>query len=122
MLPLILLLACGARPDEPPPASPATGPTAPTHPSEPPSGTRADVDDLTLVSTVTLTGLCEPSAAIVGPDGLWIAEDDGLDYLLTAPHTPQSGTAPQRVPLTLGSETVALDDLEAGARIDDEVW
>ena len=129
MLFVLVLIGCGAN--APQPAADPAPPTVPDEQPAPPSvATTASQPDagpgrapmLEPFSRVRLHGMCEPSAAILGERGLWFAEDDGLDYLLTAPATPEATSAVQRVALTHLGAPLKLDDLEGAARQGDEVW
>ena len=117
MLSLVLLLGCGASN-----TTPVSDPAPPEAPVARDEGLPDAPPMLRPFTQVRLRGLCEPSGAVAGAPGLWIGEDDGLDYLLTTSHTPSEGMDVQRVSLTLNGAPLVLDDIEGAARIGDEVW
>lgn len=69
-----------------------------------------------------MVGLCEPSGAVLQTSGLWIGEDDGLDYLLTSALESDRWTEAKRVSLSLRSQGLLLDDIEGATLAGSEVW
>ena len=116
---LVLFFACGPA-TQTTVTPPAANPAAAAQIAQAPAG---QASALEVGREWTLSGLCEPSGAILQDGQVILGDDDRRTEFFATPHTPAAKlTAVTPVAHRLGAGNLELDDVEAAAIIGDEAW